>query len=48
MPFDEALAHYEIGRHAKGDERQAHLDRALEGFEALGASFYVAKVRSIL
>jgi class 3 adenylate cyclase/tetratricopeptide (TPR) repeat protein len=48
MPFDEALAHYEIGRHAKGDERQAHLNRALEGFEALGASFYVAKVRSIL
>jgi hypothetical protein len=48
MPFDAALAEYEIGRHAEGSERQAHLDRALESFEALGASFHVARVQSIL
>jgi tetratricopeptide (TPR) repeat protein len=48
MPFDAALAHYEIGRHAEGNERQVHLSRALEGFEALGASYHVAQVRAIL
>jgi class 3 adenylate cyclase/tetratricopeptide (TPR) repeat protein len=48
MPFDAALADYEIGRHAQGSERHAHLIRALEGFESLGASFHVAQVRSML
>jgi len=48
MPFDAALAEYEIGRHAEGHERQAYLNQALKGFEALGADFHVAQVRSIL
>ncbi|UCG22622.1 MAG: AAA family ATPase, partial [Chloroflexota bacterium] len=48
MPFDAALAIYEIGRHAEGDERRAHLNRALESFEALGASFHVDQVRAIM
>jgi tetratricopeptide (TPR) repeat protein len=36
MPYDEALAYYEIGRHAEGEERQANLARAREIIERLG------------
>jgi class 3 adenylate cyclase/tetratricopeptide (TPR) repeat protein len=47
MPFDTALVHYEIGRHATGSERQLHLSRALEIFDSLGASFHVAEVQAM-
>ncbi len=38
LPFDRALAQSSLGRHldAADPERQAHLNRAREGFEALG------------
>jgi class 3 adenylate cyclase/tetratricopeptide (TPR) repeat protein len=36
MPYDEALAYYEIGRHATGEEREANSARANEIFERLG------------
>ena len=36
MPYDEALAYYEIGRHATGAEKEANLARANEIFERLG------------
>jgi hypothetical protein len=39
MPFEQGLAHYEIGRHADADvaERAAHLHQAIEIFDRLGA-----------
>jgi hypothetical protein len=38
MPYDQGLAHFEIGRHlADGDgARLSHLDRARDLFDALG------------
>jgi len=39
MPYDEGQAHYELGRHASGDERKPHLTRAAEIFERLGAAY---------
>jgi class 3 adenylate cyclase len=36
MPYDEALAYYEIGRHATADEQTSHLARANEIFGQLG------------
>jgi len=38
MPYDEARAHLELGRHAAGPERRAHLDRAAAIFQRLGAN----------
>lgn len=46
MPYDEALAHYEIGRHASGQERQTHLTRASEIFEQLGAAYDLERTRA--
>jgi class 3 adenylate cyclase/tetratricopeptide (TPR) repeat protein len=42
MPFERALAHFEIGRHlAETDaERELHLAQARAGFEALGTVYY--------
>jgi tetratricopeptide (TPR) repeat protein len=36
MPYDEAMAHYEIGRHSTGDERESNFTRASEIFDRLG------------
>jgi adenylate cyclase len=36
MPYDEALAHYEIGWHATADEQKSNLARANEIFDQLG------------
>jgi len=36
MPYEEAFAYYELGRHASGAERDANLARANEIFERLG------------
>jgi hypothetical protein len=36
MPYEEALAHYEIGRHASGAERDSNLALADEHFQRLG------------
>ncbi len=48
MPYDEALAYYELGRHASGDERQTHLTRAIEIFERLGAAYDLERTRAAL
>ncbi len=50
MAYDEALAHYEIGRHAAaGDPARAeHLARAGEIFERLGAAYDLARVAEAL
>jgi class 3 adenylate cyclase len=38
MPYDEALAYYEIGRHAAGGEQEADLTRANRIFDRLGVA----------
>ena len=38
MPYDEALAYREIGRHTIGAERDLNLDRANEIFQRLGVA----------
>jgi eukaryotic-like serine/threonine-protein kinase len=50
MPYDEGLAHYEIGRHmdAKDPQRNVHLADALKIFEQLGAQYDVERVREVL
>lgn len=46
MPYEQGLAHYEIGRHVVGDERQHHLARARELFKQLGAAFDLARAQA--
>ena len=50
MPYDEGLAHYEIGRHAEiGDPaRDEHLTRACEDFERLDAAYDLARAQEAL
>jgi class 3 adenylate cyclase/tetratricopeptide (TPR) repeat protein len=36
MPYDEALAYYEMGRHSRGVERESNFARANEIFDRLG------------
>ncbi|MFB2972384.1 AAA family ATPase [Aerosakkonema sp. BLCC-F183] len=48
MPYEQGLAHYEIGRHATGFDRQKHLKSASELFTRLGAAFDLARVRAAL
>jgi len=47
MRYDEALAHYEIGRHLLGDDptRTEHLSRAREIFSQLGAAYDLAQAQ---
>ena len=46
MPYEEGLAHYEIGRHRDGAARQHHLARAREIFAKLGASYDLSRAQS--
>jgi len=46
MPYDQGLAHYEIGRHATGLERQEHLARACAIFARLGAAYDLARAEA--
>jgi len=39
MPYEQGLAHYEIGRHAAGPGRYSHLVRACEILGRLGAAY---------
>ncbi len=48
MPYDEALAHYEIGRHSADSQRQQHLMRACEILEELGTAFELAQAKEAL
>lgn len=47
MPYDEGLAHYELGRHLPDADpgREEHLARACEIFERLGAAYELARAR---
>jgi len=50
IPYDQALAHYEIGRHLKADDpkRRQHLQTALEIFDQLGTAYDRAATQSAL
>lgn len=50
MPYDQALAHYEMGRHLNVDDpgRHQHLQQALEIFDRLGAVCERSKARLAL
>ncbi len=48
MPYDQGLAHYEIGRHITGTERQHHLTRAHAIFAHLGATYDVQQTQLAL
>ncbi len=44
MPYEQALAHYALGRHAVGRRRTAHLARAATLFATLGATADLERV----
>jgi hypothetical protein len=46
MPYEQGLAHYEIGRHSTGAERRHHLQRASDIFIQLNATYDLARVQS--
>jgi tetratricopeptide (TPR) repeat protein len=45
MPYEEGVALYELGRHARGDARREALARAVEILDRLGAGHYVRRAR---
>ncbi|MBI3362620.1 MAG: hypothetical protein HY023_16080, partial [Chloroflexi bacterium] len=45
MPYEQALAHYEIGRHATAPDRQGHLARAGDIFARLGTTPDLVRAR---
>ncbi len=55
LPYEEGLAHYEIGRHLQADQpgldgwgRQEHLQRAAEIFATLGVPYDLARAKAAL
>jgi hypothetical protein len=48
MPYDEALAHFEIGRRVRGEERKTYLTRALIIFERLDATYDLGRAQAAL
>ncbi len=50
MPFEQGLAHYEIGRHLQTDDpgRRRHLSHAWQLFMQLGAAYHLDRVRAAL
>ena len=49
MPFEVALAHFEIGRHEHkiNPAQREHLDQAHKGFETLQATYHLAKAKAV-
>ncbi len=45
MPYEEGLAHYEIGRHSQGKDRVEHLNQAIEIFERLRVTYDLGQAR---
>ena len=48
MPFEQGRAHFELGRHLDGAERQRHLERACQLFERVGAEYDLGRAREAL
>jgi tetratricopeptide (TPR) repeat protein len=47
IPYEAGLTHFELGRHSSGEARARQLDKALELFTELGASYDAAQVRAV-
>jgi hypothetical protein len=47
MPYEQALLHYEMGRHARGPARRAHLAQARAIFARLGATGDLARLDAV-
>jgi hypothetical protein len=45
MPYEEGLAHYEMGQHTTGAERQKYMARAAELFAQVGAEYNLGLAR---
>jgi hypothetical protein len=50
MPYERAMAHYQIGRHlpAGDPNRQEHLTRAIKIFDEIEAAYDLEQARSVL
>jgi class 3 adenylate cyclase len=48
MPYAEALAHLQLGRHSAGEPGRQHLERAARLFQRLGCTHYLARARALL
>lgn len=48
MPYEEGLAHYELGRHSMGAVRRFHLERACALFTELGATYDLARAQKAI
>jgi hypothetical protein len=48
MPYEQGLAHYELGRHLSGLDRLQHLMQAAELFTSLGAAYDLARTQLAL
>ncbi len=48
MTYDEGRAYFEIGRHSSGSERTENMQKALQIFEQVNASYDAAQARSLL
>ncbi len=48
MPYDQGLAHYEMGRHSVGNERRRHIEQALRLFSDVGAVYDVERTRALM
>jgi hypothetical protein len=48
LPFEQAQAYYEMGRHASGRERQDYLSRACKIFGALGSTHHLARAEAAM
>jgi class 3 adenylate cyclase/tetratricopeptide (TPR) repeat protein len=48
MPYEQALAHYEIGRYSSGAARSYHLEQACGLFEHLGSAYDLQQARGAL
>jgi hypothetical protein len=46
MPYEQALAHYEIGRRSSGSERQHHLHCAADMFAQVNATYDLERVQA--
>jgi hypothetical protein len=48
MPYEQGIAHYELGRHLSGPDRLRHLTQAADLFTRLGAAYDLARTQLAL
>jgi hypothetical protein len=47
MPYEQARAHFELGRHMVGPLRQHHLGHAAALFTKLGMIYWLERIRGL-